>query len=126
MPFELADLEDIQVQQRHSGLVPLILARPFAFIRATEGPWSWTYWTETGRPVACAGILKNGSAWAFLGTDMRREMVPFLRATRQVLEAYSAAVGPVRSDIDTASPEAVRWARLLGFRQIDGSNWEFP
>lgn len=124
-PFEIADLEDIHVQGRHAALTPRILARPLVFYPLMVGPWSWTYWTATGRPVACAGILPNGYAWAFLGADMRRDMIPFLRATQQVLEAHRGSTGPVRSEIDSSHPEAVRWARLLGFRHEAGETWIF-
>ncbi len=123
--FEFGDLDNIRAQARHAGVLRTVRAHPLAFKHLMETPWSWTYWRACGRPVACAGILYTGDAWAFLGEDMKDDMVPFLRATRNVLEAYSGAVGPVKSQIDTGHPEAVRWARLLGFRQAAGENWKF-
>lgn len=121
-PFAVSDLEDMVVQPRHAFLVQPILARPLYFQSVMVGPYSWTYWTAFGQPVACAGILRNGHAWAFLGADMRRHMVPFLRATRLALEAHP---GPVLCEIDMDRPEAVRWAGILGFRPDAGKVWKF-
>lgn len=122
-PFAISDLEVIDVQPSHRAVAAKVLERPLIFQKLMVGPYSWTYWTAFGQAVACAGILPGGKAWAFLGSDMRRHMAVFVGGTRQALMAHP---GPVYADIDSNSPQAVRWARILGFRPDGGQVWKFP
>jgi hypothetical protein len=124
-PFDLHDLEQMEVQQKHKELVPVLFNSYLSARRMLEGPWAWTAWTEHGRPVASCGILNNGGAWAFLSEDLRRDMVAVTRAVRRVLELHAAVKGPVFADIDGSFAEGVRWAKFLGFQPgaEDPSRW---
>lgn len=124
-PFELSDLTQVPVQDRHAHLVPLITLRPLAMTPMLTGLYSWTYWSGTGRPVFCGGVIGKGNwCWAFLARDMRKHMVAVTRGTRATLALHP---GPVRASIDPKHPEAVRWANILGFeRTQDPLVWVLP
>ena len=53
-------------------------------------------------------------AWALLSADAGRHMVALTRAIRAELDA--AEFGRVEMAVDAGFPEAVRFARVLGFR----------
>ncbi len=125
-PFEVHDLRDMEVQERHARLVPQLFAQAglLGLQNLLRRPWSWTAWAENGRPVAACGILHDGGAWAFLAPDCRRYMLEITRGAQKVLTNYAQVVGPVYADIDPAYENAVRWARAIGFRP-DGERWTF-
>lgn len=111
-PFAFTDLLDLELQSTHQYLLNPILGRMLSLKPQMEGPYSWSGWTAHGRLVACAGILPNGVAWALFSGDMRREFVPITRMARKMMERFP---GQVIADIDAEFPEAVRWAKLVGF-----------
>lgn len=122
--FEPADLDAIEIQPRHaSGITALVAERPG--LKHLMRNWGYTAWTPYGVPAAICGVLPNGTAWAILATDLKRFMVPISRAVRAVLKAHAREQGPVWADIDSTHPEAVRWARALGFREQSAGRWVF-
>lgn len=121
-PFSVADLHLIEVQPRHAEALAAVLAdlEPY---RMLEGPTAWTLW-RGGRPLGCAGITQ-GVAWAFLGRDLRRDMVRVTRFVRRILELHRENVGPVTAEIDESFPAGVQWALLLGFRRSSPGVWTY-
>lgn len=85
-------------------------------------PFAATVWTPYGVPVVCAGIRPNHVAWTYLAVNMKRWMVPSVRAMAHVLMEYTRQVGPVWATIDEIQPNRVRLARALGFKP-DGERW---
>lgn len=125
-PFAFSDLLMFEVQRAHAVLTPMLLARPLSAQRAMEGPWSYTAWSAFGVPVAACGMLLSGYAWALLAPDLRHYMLPVSRAVRRVMADYRAQEGPVFAEIDSGYPEAVRWAKLLGFQpEGAGRTWVY-
>ena len=122
-PFRLSDLLHLRVQSRHLAISP-ILWRQGLGLRRIIGPWSWTA-ELAGSPVAACGILDNAYAWALLGEGLGRTMIPVIRTTRNALVSHVIVRGPVYAHIDGDHPEAVRWARLLGFAPCEGITWRF-
>ena len=124
LPFEVSDLDAMDVQARHRPILEMAQWAAGQIKKTVEGPYSWTAWTPYGQAVAACGILEDGHAWAFLGTGSPKHYVAITRKVRQVLECHVAIIGPVYAAIDPNHPEAVRWARLLGFRP-EGTKWVF-
>ncbi|WP_299444688.1 hypothetical protein [uncultured Rhodospira sp.] len=115
-PFELSDLDLLEVQPRHTAVYEMFQEIGHARLeRLLVGRYSWTAWTAYGVPVAACGILYNGSAWAILAPDLRRFMLPITRKVRTVLEQHAAERGDVVAHIDRTHLEASRWAGKLGF-----------
>ncbi len=124
-PFELSDIAKIEVQPQHASIKPM-LCRYLLSLSELVGPWSYTAWNQYGLPVASCGILQNGNAWALLSPILRRDMLAVTRYVRGVLEDHTHAIGPVLADIDEKHSEAVRWAKLLGFRpKLEIGVWQF-
>lgn len=122
--FDPADLDAIEIQPRHAaGIVKLVAEHPE--LKYLMRNWGYTAWTPYGVPAAICGVLPNGTAWAILAADVRRVMVPLTRAVRAVLTTHAKTQGPVWADIDSTYPEAVRWARALGFREQSAGRWVF-
>lgn len=115
-PFIWHDLSRLEVQAQHRDIYRKAIVLGHA-LEHLEGPFSWTAWDEDWQePIASCGI-QDGEAWAFLGCDLRRHMVPINRQVRKVLDAHVQTTGsPVRAKIDMNYVPAVRWARILGFR----------
>jgi hypothetical protein len=123
-PFEIADLDTLEIQPQHVELRELIDTVPRDLLaRVMEGPYSWTAWTPYGIPVAACGILRSGEAWAILCADLSRSMVPVTRKVREVLRQYAKEVGPATASIEKSHPEAVRWARVLGFQRVGSDQY---
>lgn len=124
-PFEVADLETLDVYPRYRNARLTILSQPDDYAHKLETPFSWTMWHPAGWPIGCAGINPlTDEAWAFLGRDMRRYMVPFSRAVRKFgLDPYLERCGPPLAYVDRDHPEAYRWVKLLGFRHLEGHYW---
>ncbi len=124
-PFELADLVKMDIQPKHASIKPLF-CRYILSLGELVGPWSYTAWNQYGLPVASIGVLLNGYVWAFLSPALRRDMLAVTRYAMGVMDDHALAVGPILADIDAEHPEAVRWAKLLGFRQSSkGATWQF-
>lgn len=117
-PFNILDLAAADVQFRHKGVLVEILELDLERRALLETPYAWTGWAD-GKPMACCGIYQ-GWAWAFLHWDLRRHMLAITRKVRAVLDSHP---GPVRTTIDEAFPEAVRWATLLGLRRQEPGTW---
>lgn len=123
-PFGLSDLCQLEVQGVHKPVLPAVWSMGL-HLDVLLGPWSWTAWDAYGRPVACIGILPNGYVWAFLAPDLKRNMVAITRGCRDIMDAHVAAKGPVYASIDDGYPEAVRWAKLLGFKRAWRNKWRY-
>ncbi len=121
--FRLSDIVRLDVQQRHLAISPMLWRQGLG-LRRMLGPWSWTADID-GRPVAACGILDNSYAWALLGEGLGRNMLPVTRTVRAALVSHAIVRGPVHAHIDARHPEAVRWARALGFRPHSGITWRF-
>lgn len=125
VPFRLGHLLDLRVQPEHAPIMPQLWALGMPQLQsAMVGPWSWTA-VRDERPVAACGILENGYAWALLGNDLKRDMVRVTRVVRRVLDTHRHAVGPVLAAIDETRPDAVRWAKFLGFSPTPNGDWCF-
>ena len=122
-PFRMSDLLHLEVQERHMAIWPLLWRQGLS-LRCMLGPWSWTAELD-GRPIAACGILDNAYAWSLLGAGLGWHMIPVIRTTRNALVSYAIVRGPVYAHIDATHPEAVRWARLLGFKPLTGITWRF-
>lgn len=126
-PFAYEDLAQLEVQERHAELVPVLRRHGDTVRELTEGPYSYTAWSVYGRPLCACGILRTpadtGYAWAFLGPDMRRAMVPVTRYVAAVLDRFIREVGPVLAEIDESNPQAVRWVEMLGFTRAREGLW---
>lgn len=125
LSFGIADLLDMDVQERHAWMVPRVWRNLLIVHPVMVGKWSWTMWSEYGIPVGSCGITPDGGAWAFLTPLIRPHMVSATRKTRDALRSHLKEVGPVYADIDKTHPEALRWVKLLGFRHDDGERWVF-
>ena len=125
LPFGVSDLLTMDVQERHAWMLPHALRNLLAAEHAMVGPWSWTMWSEYGIPLGAAGILRDGGLWAFLGPGLRPYMLRATREARRGLESYVRNVGPTYAEVDKTHPEALRWVKLLGFRQEGGERWVF-
>lgn len=119
-PFAFPDLLDLEIQPRHARIRKILLANMIPLKSLMEGPYSWTAWSAHGRPLACCGILADGRTWALLSPRLGQAMKPVSQAVRAVLEAHP---GTPWADIDPSYLEAVRWARMLGFRPTGAGPW---
>ena len=124
-PFRMRDLDSIEVQPRHEETLKTVRLRPFTLLGAEDSLWSFTMWVDR-KPLACVGATEDGELWAFLAADLRRHMIPLTRYGKSMIDAHKAIVGPVWADIDRDHPEAVRWIRLAGFREIKPFLWVYP
>lgn len=123
-PFRTDDLLYLETQERHAHLIPIFYKRLGLFgMQQLVSEFSWTAWSGYGQAVACCGILPDGGTWAFLSRDCRRVMIPVTRAVRQVLQVFAGVHGAPYADIDSTYLEAVRWAKLLGFRPDTDERW---
>lgn len=117
--FQVEDLDDLVVQPAHSWLIPIIRDNRAPLAPLMENDWAFTLWNAYGRPVAAVGIVPDVGyeAWALLGEDLRRCMVPVTRFVQRKLREHAATIGPVRARIDENHANAVRWAEALGFHR---------
>ncbi len=125
LPFGVSDLLTMEVQERHSWMLPHVLRNLIVCEHTMVGPWSWTMWSEYGIALGAAGILEDGGAWAFLGSRLRPHMLRATREARRGLENHVAEVGEVYAEVDKTHSEALRWVKLLGFRPDGGERWVF-
>lgn len=125
LPFGVSDLLTMDVQDHHAWMIPHAFRNLLAVEHTMVGQWSWTIWSEYGIPLGAAGILRDGGAWAFLGSGLRPYMLRATRVARRGLEDYVQNVGPTYAEVDKTHPEALRWVRLLGFRPDGGERWVF-
>ena len=121
--FRLSDLLHLKVQKRHLAISPFFW-RHFLLLGDMLGPWSLTAEVD-GHPVASYGALEGGWTWALLEEGLGRHMIPITRSIKRLLSSHVQVVGPVYAHIDEDHPEAVRWARILGFEPFEGKTWRF-
>jgi hypothetical protein len=119
--FDPADLALLEVQPNQAQSLCRLQDKT-AIVQGLGLPFAATIWTPYGVPVACAGILPNHVAWAYLAADMRKWMIPTVRAGERVFAEYIRVVGPAWATIDETQPNRVRLARALGFAP-DGERW---
>lgn len=72
-----------------------------------------------GKPIAAAGVVElwrdRGYAWALLGVDAAPHLLPITREIRSFLDALPCR--RVEMAVDPEFPQALRWARMLGFER---------
>lgn len=124
-PFRIDHAFDFEVQPQHQWLVPLLGEYKGDLKAIMERPYSWTARGEDDRVIACCGVMENGYAWALLGPDLFWNMLPITKKVREVLSNHLESEGPVYADVDPMFAPAVRWARLLDFRQEGDRLWVF-
>jgi hypothetical protein len=122
-PFKVADLDLIDIQDRHKPIIAWAKRFPLELASA-ENAWSFTATDAAGRVVCCAGVTQ-GRVWVCLAKDMKPFMIPVTKFCLAYIRLYVQANGPARADVDPTYPEAVRWAKLCGFRQVDEEVWVF-
>lgn len=118
--FEPADLWKIDIQDRHGWAIDLLRTKPLA-TEAMEGPWSFTM-ERGGRVLACIGAYE-GEVWGLLAKGLGRDMLALTRYGKAMMAAHLAVEGPLSALIDPDHEDAVRWARIGGFRHVDGWLW---
>jgi hypothetical protein len=121
-PFDPADLAALECRPVHEKIKAAVLAHP-TFKAAARLGYARTLVSETGRVVACAGILAgNDEAWAFIASDARRHTRSILRAAKDGLTAYGR---PVYARVNGDDLPAVRLAEAIGFRPHRGVMWVY-
>ena len=125
LPFGVSDLLTMDVQDRHTWMIPHAFRNLLAVEHVMVSLWSWTMWSGYGIPLGAAGILQDGGTWAFLTPGLRPYMLRATREARRGLESYVRNVGPTYAEVDKTHPEALRWVKLLGFRPEGGERWVF-
>lgn len=125
LPFRSRDLDSLDVQDRHEGILKAVRIRPFTLLDAEDTIWSFTMWGK-GQPRACCGVGPEGGLWAFLAKDMKYWMLPLYRYGRVMIDAHVAIVGPVWASVDPQYGAAVHLAKLAGFRPLEPSLWTYP
>lgn len=82
-----------------------------------DGGHAFTIRSPEGRVIAHMGILHQWEgralAWALLGPDLLRYMLPLTRAVRFYLDG--CGYRRIEACIDIDHDQGHRWARLLGF-----------
>lgn len=122
-PFELDDLAQIDVQERHRLIAANIVANPEKYRALMETAWAWTGWDSYGRPVAAGGWMECGAGWMFFGADQKRHMLRLTRFTIAQADAFEKATGkPAFMQVDTRFSDAIRWAKALGFAPLGRDN----
>lgn len=101
--------------------------------RAHEQLWGneefcGTILDDDGLPILCAGIYRRedcGLAWTLFHRDMKHEMTFCIRTVRRYMKKFRDLTGlPICVTVDTSVPDAIRWVKVLGFKQgEDGGLW---
>ena len=112
--FRRQHLQDIQLQiQTPKDLT--LFADPAYGAFLEDGDSYAVYEGDT--LMVCAGVIElmpgRWQAWAMLGPDTGKIMVPLTRAVARYFA--SRKYKRVETCIDPNFPEAIRWAELLGF-----------
>lgn len=80
-----------------------------------------------GYPILCAGTYEcanGGVSWTFFHDEMRRDMRACVRIVKQYAQKFMALTDkPIYVTVDNSHPDAVRWVKLIGFRQKKGGIW---
>ena len=121
--FQPSDLWRIDMVPRYAGM----LDHPDLY-RAAQlsiGSWAFSYRTPDWRILASAGVAPGGLMWAFMGRDLRRDMVAITRFGRRMVSDYRKQVGPLHAQVDPDYGNAVRWVKALGFRLGADGLWTY-
>lgn len=108
-PFRAVDLDDLDP----------VMPVPVSFEQAValQDQSSWTMRSEAGKVLACAGVVPLWAgryvAWAYMGRQSGRRMLPITTAVRGYLDALNAR--RVELTVLVNYEAAHRWAKLLGF-----------
>lgn len=113
-PLKVADFYDIQVQERHKWVLPIMRANPLALYRLAENPFAFTMAVD-GKPLAACGVTPQHEIWALLGPDMKSVMLRLFRYGKAMMDAYGQ---PLWAHIDRSNPAAVRLALTAGMRKV--------
>ena len=80
---------------------------------------------DDGLPYLCSGIYEfedHGAAWTFFHEDMRHCMVYCVRTVRRGMRRFFDLTGkPIYATVDEDNIHAVRWAKAVGLKPIDGT-----
>lgn len=118
--FHPYDLIGLQLQGAQDYLQPL-LDRP-EYGRALQMDGLAFTGVLDGRVLGCAGILPQTQwraiAWALLGGDIPPRCWPAIHrlVLRVIDEAHLRGYQRIEATIDPDFDAAIRWARMLGFR----------
>lgn len=112
-PLKVSDFYEIELQPRHAASQPVFRANPLVLHALTESPFSFAMEVD-GKAVAALGPNENREIWAYLGHDLRRNMVRLVRYTRAMLDAY----GQCWARVDRTNRDGERFMLLLGLRKV--------
>ncbi len=115
--FAPTDLLALSLQHAQIGMFENIREPSYGESLAKAGP-SFTA-TVDGDPIACIGVIDQWSgyarAWALISMFAGPYMLHLTRGIRTWLKYHNP--GRIDTAVDCQFPEAIRWARLLGFAQ---------
>jgi len=130
-PFCIEDILDLEVQPKHYDDWLRIVRNLGVFKPFMENEYSHVVFDDaTGEVLSCSGILTEPycMGWAYLRYDLKKYMTSITRVARKLeLVPFVRDNGPVFAQIDSQYPQAIRWARILGFRPHDTTQdfWVF-
>lgn len=114
LPFEKSHLSLIQVQKKQEGYACYFGEAEMAYMES-EHAYSAI---DDGKVIMCAGVIKlwqgRGHAWALISDSLG---IKFARLHKAVMNGITlAGYQRLEMDVDSTHEEAIRWARLLGFK----------
>jgi predicted lipase len=113
----LSDLMALDIQDVHKDAKDRALGSVYVLASMAACKEAFTM-LEDGKVLACCGH-SDGELWAFLGKDLKRSMLALTRYGLERIKEF----GPVRAWIDVTNRNAIRWAKLAGFRPIEFGYW---
>lgn len=117
--FLLSDLMALDIQDVHRDAKERALGSVYVLCGMAACKEAFTMLVD-GKVQAICGH-SNGELWAFLGKDLKKSMLALTRYGMARIKAF----GPVRAYIDESSKNAIRWAKLAGFRPIEFGYWAY-
>lgn len=117
--FLLSDLLALDIQDVHKDAKARTLGSVYAMNNMANCKEAFTMLVD-GKVQAVCGHT-HGELWAFLGKDLKKSMLALTRYGLAKIKAF----GPVRAWIDERHGNAIRWAKLAGFRPIGYGYWVY-
>jgi hypothetical protein len=115
LDFSVHDLCALRIQPRHQEVLHQLLEDPPYHL---EGPYAKSIFRD-GLIVCAYGIMQGGWVWVLMAEDIGPLMVRIVRIAKDHLKRYP---GRVFGHIDPEYPEAVRWAKMMGFQKVGVDN----
>lgn len=116
VPFQPDHIARLRLQPMQVASEPPV-SEAEARALAAAGP-SFAAVGEDGHVYAAAGVIPQWEgraiAWAMIAHDAGPHFLRITREVRRYLEA--CGIRRIETSVDAAFPQAIRWARLLGFR----------